>query len=181
MNTSDVTFLKTLTTPTAPFLDIYRAVYRASRLICETASEALKNGLGQIQMTFGVRLVPQNVCMDSGARPDSPTPWDYAELWVGARIWIPVPVEATLWLCVLFQDDAVLLATGLEFKRRGDRDRFFDNLTEESGITKVEWDHPGLELTRPLNDIAALDAELENLLQEFLSAMPQVGALSAVP
>ena len=180
MNSNDATFLKTLTTTTAPFLDVYRAMYRASRIICEAASETLTNGLGQIQSTFTVGLVPQNVCMDSGVKPDSPTPWDYADLWVGARIWIPVPVEATLWLCILFQDEALSLVTGLEFRRRGDRDRFFDKLAEESGIIKDEWDHPAFELRSSLNDLGTLEAELEALLEEFLNAMPGNGAYSVV-
>lgn len=176
MNVNDLDFLKTLTDPKTPFLDIVRAVHRANLLMCETARTIVRAELENLQEAFGIdtALNPEDVHLDVYPRADDSS-WEYRAYTAGARIWLPDPVEAKFWLFVEFSDEPGRLVTALEFPRPSARSRWLDSRQDRPEFTEASWDDDSvLEWAVPLGDITQVEEALANLLREFLAEVRRV-------
>ncbi|WP_295393711.1 hypothetical protein [uncultured Thiodictyon sp.] len=183
MNETDIAFLNNLADPRAPFVDIVRAIYRANRLICESARDALTAQLDDIQDALNVPgpLVPQNLRLQIWPKADAPNPWDYDRCKAGAVVWLPNPVDTKLRLFVEFGDQNYIVV-GLEFINPTRRNRWVEQFPERPGLIEEEWEAEFIGYTlvmrRQLDGFATLDGELTGLLTECLSEIRRVRVLN---
>lgn len=170
MNENDIAFLRTLVDPRAPFLDFVRAIYRANRLMCESARKVLTDSLGNIQEAFNIpaHLNSQHVNLDISPRADTQWAWDYEGSTAGSRIWLAAPVEATLWLFVDFRDVNKIVAA-LEFGNHMRRARWIEQFAERPAFAEDTWEGYALVMDCPLGDFATLDDTLAQLVQAYLT------------
>lgn len=173
---SDLTYLKTLTDPKTPFLDIVRAMYRANRLLAKLAQHIVREELENLKECFrlGEVLNSYDVHLDIGPKVNDAGAWDYEGCWVGARIWLRDPVQATFWLFIEFGDNGIRLVTGLDFPRLNARNCWLHSCRERPEFTEVSWDGYALEQAAPLDDMADVEETLANLLQDFLTEVRRV-------
>lgn len=179
MNKNDIAFLCTLVDSQTPFLDIVRAIYRANRLMCESARRVLTNLHEDIRSALEIRepLVPENVGLGIWPKADSRYKWNYESCGTGACIWLP-NVEALLWLFVDFGDSSRIVA-GLEFSTPARRKTWIQQFAERPNFEDATWEWYALAKFNPLVDFANLDGELEALLQAYLNEIRRVRALNA--
>ena len=173
MNDNDKTFLAALTAPSAPFLDIVRAVHRAHRLLCDAARDTLVSGLPQIQAAFGLRdaLNPDNANRSVYPKPDANSEWPYDTCSDEARIWLPAPVEASFMVYTEFGEGRVQACLALEFPKLTRRRAWLESLAEGLGFSEESWGGGSyvLVLRKDLTDIAQVQDTLENMFRDFLT------------
>ena len=181
MNENDIAFLNALADPRAPFLDIARAIYRANRLMCDSAREVLMAQLNNIQDALNIPdpLDPQNVHREIWPKADTSDPWGYEGCGAGARVWLPNSVGATLWLFVEFGDENNnRIVAGLEFNNPTRRRRWIEQFAERPGFDEATWEGFALARYNPLAEFAALDDALAQLLQAYLTEIRRVRVLN---
>jgi hypothetical protein len=172
MNENDIKFIKSLTNPKTPFLDIVRAIYRAQRLLCQEARDVLEAELQNIAQVFNIKreLHPDNICLSADPTPDSREDWwDYESCSCGAGMWLPEPVNASLWLFVAFRDEGSYVGVGLEFPKKSDRNRWKENLS--SDFIEEQWEKWALVKKDDVSSLDSLSIDLTAILNSLLDSV----------
>jgi hypothetical protein len=158
----------------APFIDVFRAIYRTMRLQAEMCADVISAELENIDNTFelsGQLKKPGIVLFASPDVAKGVDAWDYKTCEMGAWIWLPD--IGRLWLFVGYSDEGSQLTVGIEVWKKYLYQKWKQRLHCEKPEEKKEGvrDRQVILMERKSSSSEGLKDDISMLLRDFLDGM----------